>query len=384
MSASEKKTVGRVRTKTYSITLYLVLFAIAIQFGVIVWNFSIRSQVKIDIEAPEIPSEDLSAKTPNPITPTAQPIATEAITTKAAPLGSTSLKPTSTELTSVKDRVETLLSEAQRFLDQGEPSLSRNALLEAESLDPNNIDVLTQLASLAEKIENKQLASDYHKRLSQLTGIPPSSASTTSTTSTLSEKLPPSSNSNPNPNPNANTNSSTLSQANPHELSIKDPIATLAPPVIPIPSTPAPVVSTPTPTLLAVMPSDSSVKKIFVGPLEKKMISTSGAKTEFLLKIPILSNPSSEPIEPGKISIKLYFYELQTDGKIVPSNARLDVSFENKRPNWSTRSEILNALYSLPYSQANRTYYGYRLKIYYRGQFQREISEPENLSEKLP
>ncbi len=358
MNSSHKKTVGRVRTKTYSVTLYLVVLAVAIQFGVIIWNFSIRSQVKIDIQAPELPAEVIIS--PPPDLPE-KSVVTETKATKPAPLGTPIALPSETP--SLKERVQKLLSESQQFLEQGEPSLSRNALLEAESLEPDSIEVIKKIIELAEKIQNKELANEYQKRLTQLTGIshplvsPPVEKILSTPTpipvleSSLSEKnTPPPENSNP-----------SLPPANP-------PIAAIVP----------------TPNIQTLTPSDPSTKKIMIGALEKKSIPSTNAKTEFLLKIPILANPSPEAVEPGKISIKLYFYELQTDGKVVPSNARLDVSFENKRPNWNTRSEILNALYSLPTTQVSRTYYGYRLKIYYKGQFQDEISEPANLNEKLP
>jgi len=360
MNPSPKKTVGRVRTKTYSVTLYLVLLAVAIQFSVIIWNFSIRSQVKIDIQAPELPAEEFIA--PPPVA-APNSVVTETKVTKPAPLGTPIAS--SSETPTLKERVQKLLSESQRFLDQAEPSLARNALLEAESLEPDSIEVITKIIELAEKIQNKELASEYQKRLTQLTGIshPPVSTPVEKTIASLT----------PSPSPSPDSPRAEKTAPNPENTN-----SLLPPKIPPI----APVV--PAPYIQAVTPSDPSAKRIVIGALEKKSIPSTNAKTEFLLKIPILANPSPEGVEPGKISIKLYFYELQTDGKIVPSNARLDVSFENKRPNWSSRSENLNALYSLPTTQASRTYYGYRLKIYYKGQFQDEISEPANLNDKLP
>lgn len=352
MNSSQKK-MGRVRTKTYSITLYLVLLAVAIQFGVIIWNFSIRSQVKIDIEAPEIPvQEAVATSIPDP-----KPVFVQSKPSKPLPLGENS-PPSVSPPPSVNERIQTLLLESQRFLDQGDPSLARNALLQAESLAPENIEVLKKLIELAEKIQNKELAADYHKKLLLITGI-------------------------------------TSDGLTPHPESL--PIQPIAPKELPLtqkleknslsenestPSATPPDVTPPSTQLLPRL--DPSTKKILIGTLEKKIIPSSTAKTEFLLKIPIIASQSTEPIEPGKISIKLYFYEIQSDGKILPSNARLDVSFENRRPTWSNRSEILNALYSLPASQSNRSYYGYRMKVYYKGQFQNEISEPENLNEKFP
>jgi hypothetical protein len=350
MNATPRTPTKRVRTKTYSVTLYLVLLAVAIQFGVIIWNFSIRSQVKIDIQAPELPV------TVEP-TKTTLPLVHESKSSKPEPLG-TAITKTATESISPQDHIQNLLVEAKRFLDQGDNSLARNTLLEAEKIQPDNIDVLTQIVELAEKIQNTDLASDYRSKIKRLT-------------SSTSENAPSSSNT-PDLPPAKSTEVAENSKTSSTPTAPAEDQSTHLLPVLP--PNPSQITST----------GEPSVKRVMIGTSEKRALQSTNAKTEFLLKIPIISTPSSQPIEPGKVSIKLYFYEQQPDGKIIPSTARLDVSFENRRPTWSHGSETLNALYSLPNTQVGRTYYGYRMRIYYKGQFQDEISEPENLNEKYP
>ncbi|MES2309483.1 MAG: hypothetical protein V4507_11565 [Verrucomicrobiota bacterium] len=340
----------RVRTKTYSVTLYLVLFAVAIQFGVIIWNFSIRSQVKIDIQAPELPLA-------NEPTQQTLPVSTESKSNKLEPLGTPSSKPAS-ETISSHDHVQNLLSEAHKFLEQGDTSLARNTLLEAEKIQPNNIEVLTQIADLAEKIQNNELAADYRARIQKL--LANQAESTTASTSTTEASSPKSTEASE-PTKTNSTASTSPEESSNHLL-----------PVLP-----------PNAAQLATV-TETSSKRVMIGTSEKRMLQSATSKTEFLLKIPIIATPAATPIEPGKVSIKLYFYEQQSDGKIIPSTARLDVSFENRRPTWSHSSETLNALYSLPATQVGRSYFGYRMRIYYKGQFQDEVSEPENLNEKYP
>lgn len=339
----------RVRTKTYSTTFFLVIFAVVVQFVIIFWNLRIRSQVIIDtqapalVETPPIQSPLLPSTTPK--TPSSKPL----------PLGVPSAN--TTTLT-ISERVSNLLSEAQKFIEQGDTSLARNALLEAEKIQPENVVVLTELASLAAKIQNKDLEKDYWLKVQQHSA--PGSNSLLESQEKLKNLLPE--------NSLAGTPPLTPPEA-PSHLPTETPPANLTP-ILPIATPP--------------QPEENKTRLFVVGTVERKPLQSLNSKTEFLLKIPIIASPSPQPIEPGKVSIKLYFYEQQADGKIVPSTARLDVSFENRRPTWARNTEILNALYSLPNQATQKNYFGYRMRIYYKGQFQDEVSEPDNLNEKFP
>lgn len=339
----------RVRTKTYTTTLYLVIFAVLIQLAIIFWNFRIRSQVIIDTQAPE-----LAEKAPLPPTSNAS-----SLNQKPAPLGGGSAPSTTL---SVQERSQNLISEAKKFLEQGDVSLARNALLEAEKLQPQNTETLTLLAELAGRINNQSLAIDYWNKILRSPNLD------SSLQQIAQEKI-------------QQYSSEKLNLTPPVTASPSEPLATL-------PSEPPKEASSTPTNLTPVLPPPSApenrARTLYIGTAEKKSLQSSSSKTEFILKIPIISAPGPQPVEPGKVSIKLYFYEQQSDGKIVPSTARLDVSFENRRPTWSRNTEILNALYSLPLSQRDKNYFGYRMRIYYKGEFQDEINEPEDLNEKYP
>ncbi len=96
---------------------------------------------------------------------------------------------------------------------------------------------------------------------------------------------------------------------------------------------------------------------------------------------------ASLAIDPGKVGIKLFFYDQIQGGVIVPTNAHLDVAFEGSRVSWANgRSEVLRAVYQRPAdaSPGAQSYYGYVFRLYYDGSLVEERSDPTSLLSLFP
>ncbi|HEY8966740.1 MAG TPA: hypothetical protein VIM58_09865, partial [Candidatus Methylacidiphilales bacterium] len=104
----------------------------------------------------------------------------------------------------------------------------------------------------------------------------------------------------------------------------------------------------------------------------------------FSLRIPIVcAVHDGTRIDPGKVGIKLYFYDRLPDGAISPTSAKIDVSFEGGRATWQDgRTETLRAFYRRkadPTAKGAPVYHGYVFRLTYDNVVQDERSEPAAL-----
>ncbi len=339
----------RVRPKTYSIAFYLVILFILLQVGIVIWAFVLRKQVLVDVQAPELYQQSLAVSTTNSTRPPKPADLVIPDSRKPEPIrpqadSRATLNPAVVAKLKVEadpvERIKNLQTEAQRWREQGERKLALNALQEAERINPRQSQTLLQQAELAEAMENLPRARDYWKRLSDL-GVEAGS---------LRE----------------------VAQARFQAL---DKLI--------VPETP------PEPPA-RVEPPPKPAHPLAIGKIEQIPVQNTQSITEFLLRIPIQSTTPGTVIEPGKVAIKLYFYDQLADGKIVPSIAKLKVAFEGIKQTWTKSDEVLVARYSLPRSisatapGSERKFYGYRMRIYYRGELQDETAEPKELVERFP
>ena len=116
------------------------------------------------------------------------------------------------------------------------------------------------------------------------------------------------------------------------------------------------------------------------------------------LRVPILARPGRH-VEVEEVTIQVYFYDRLKDGNIVETNA--DVSYawvpranaEGELPvDWSSpEPEVLDASYAQPEPDANdpstmepRNYFGYVVRVYYKGELNATYADPIRLLNQFP
>jgi len=397
-SPSSGASSKRLRPKTYIAALYFTLGIVLIQvafFGSIFW---LRHKVKIDTRSPA-PAFGHDLILPRAAAP--------ALGT-AAPLGPAPVLPTpitlqptlgSARLPVPVDTVQEIADLDQKaygYMQQGEYDMAWVALLQAENIDSRHLPTLRYEAELAEAEADWNKAAGYWQRIVDLGPDAGDFAATASSrlaaarahlmTATLSEaqaKVSP---------PSApvkalgSTNAVTVTHPAPSSPVIPPapqasaPVqaqASTPPPVSPSPVAPAP------PTSMA-----GNAGAVFhVSPGERVPLTGNAALSGFTLRLPIVPGNAAAAIDPGKVGIKLFFYDQISGGVIVPTNAHLEVAFENPHVSWANgRSEVLRALYqrtadSTPGAQS---YYGYVFRLYYDGNLVEERSDPASLLALFP
>jgi hypothetical protein len=113
--------------------------------------------------------------------------------------------------------------------------------------------------------------------------------------------------------------------------------------------------------------------------------------THFILRVPIRGK-RTEKIAVGDVDIQVFFYD-QVDGKtIVQTDADLNSNFTSPPVDWSgIDPETLEVEYHLqpPIGRAagrseKREYFGYVVRVYYKGELQDVRALPESLKDEFP
>jgi tetratricopeptide (TPR) repeat protein len=222
----------------------------------------------------------------------------------------------------LEERIAALNDEALRFEAQGEYGLAQRALAEAEKLDPTNGRTLANLARLAEAENKLELADRYWKRIVEL-------GSAAGDTYWLAE----------------------------HRISQR-----------------------------LAQTGGAGTPLLRVGAAQRSIFEKSPQRERFAIYLPIRLCRRDRGVNPGKVNIKLYFYDRLPDGRITPTKAKLRVAFENGRPTWSQGGvEVLWATYESDRSvTGGGEFYGYLARIYYDGVLQDEEAEPPQLLVQVP
>jgi tetratricopeptide (TPR) repeat protein len=324
----------RVRTRTYSIGLYLVVFVILLQISAVVSVFWLRRAVQVDLEAPRLRATSVVALPAPPLPPPpADPIppTTPAPVKPARPQPESQvLQPQASgrlDLAAALDpqaRILALNIEARRFQSEGDADLARAALLEAENLSPSHPATLRLSAEIAEQQGDRARALTYWQRLLALG-----------------------------------------SAAAEHSE-----IAGLRVQVLSAP--PAPTRTIPNSLLSA-------------GPIELTVTLDNETTYEFNLKIPITRQANAPEIKPADVAIKLYFYDLNEKGEIIPTSAARKTFWLGNNPDWLKQSvEVLGASYRLTRSAADNKFFGYVFRLYYQGRLQDEKGQPARILAMFP
>jgi len=385
----------RLRPKTYILAVYITLAVALIQVMVLVSIFWLRHKVKIDTRSPApAMGHDLIPVPPALSMPGAAAPAPPA----PAPI---TLEPTlgAARLSVPVDpmqRIADLDREAYGYMQQGEYDLARVALLEAENIDARHPLTLRYEAELAEAEADWNRSAGYWQRIvdlgpdaGDLKATAPQRLAAArahlmaATLAAAQAKISPP----PAPaKPAAPLNAAAANHPAP---------VSSAPAASPVPapaqaqaSAPAPAMVPPPSAASSAPSTGADAGTVFhVSPAESVPLTGNAELSGFTLRLPIVPANAAVAIDPGKVGIKLFFYDQIQGGVIVPTNAHLAVAFENPRATWlNGRSEVLRAVYQRPTDAAPgaQSYYGYVFRLYYDGNLVEERSDPASLLSLFP
>jgi tetratricopeptide (TPR) repeat protein len=312
----------RLRPKTYSLAIYLVIAVIFMQIAALVSVFWFRHRVvSVDTNAPELGATLTTTTVPSPIR-------------LLAPLPPAVEEPRNLELPAqvgrlnvqraqdVTARIAGLNEESTKFRQQGEFKLAAAALQEAEKLDPKNGLTLTSLALLAEAENQREAAVGYWQRIVEV-------GPTLGTAYMLAKE----------------------------RLIVANQTA-----------------------------KAGGRQALFIDSIQQVNAAENlpaGFATQ--LKISIGSRGAESALDPSKVSVQLYFYDRRGDGKVVPTATPPRITWVDKKLDWlDPQNETLLADYRLTAGADNRQYFGYVLRIWYRGVLQDERVEPLDLLQLVP
>jgi hypothetical protein len=112
------------------------------------------------------------------------------------------------------------------------------------------------------------------------------------------------------------------------------------------------------------------------------------------LAVPISARPGSH-VDPRDVVIQVFFYEMLRDGSVVETNANVTSSWARRQNadgevqpvDWSTAApETLEVTYAQPEfdskdprSRERRNYFGYSVRVYYKGVLNAKFADPARL-----
>lgn len=119
---------------------------------------------------------------------------------------------------------------------------------------------------------------------------------------------------------------------------------------------------------------------------------------QFKLRVPIHCVPGGK-VSPDEVVIQVFFYDQFKDGSLAQTNAevssswatRLDEAGEESEINWSSaEGETLEISYAQvepeagTRQQSKRNYFGYIVRVYYKGELNANTAEPSRLLKQFP
>jgi hypothetical protein len=111
------------------------------------------------------------------------------------------------------------------------------------------------------------------------------------------------------------------------------------------------------------------------------------AAKKFALTVPIRAR-MAEPVAVREMKVFVLFYERMNGKEITRTIANVSNRWTSQPVDWKDGdTETLEVSYELPAQQAHtehREYYGYIVRLYYRGELQDTKAEPASLNQKFP
>jgi hypothetical protein len=109
-----------------------------------------------------------------------------------------------------------------------------------------------------------------------------------------------------------------------------------------------------------------------------------GASKKFTLRVPIKARFGTH-IDANDLAIQVRFYDVVDSARVETTGANVSYRWGTPPPDWSEGdTEELLAHYELPVEKRNRKYFGYLVRLYYKGELQSAVGTPETLEQKYP
>jgi len=322
----------RLRPKTYSIAIYVVVFFLFVEVCFLLSVFWFRQQFTLETQGPAMP-------------PVAEADATP--TASSQPSDNPSARLPVPKVATREDRILQLNDQARKFRMNGQLALSRTTLQQALELDPNYPNTLMGLAMIEEDQDKYRSALSYWKKISALPNLSQvQSQLARERIAMLEDRI----------RAEAATQPQEASVPPPPTVTVRKPevsITQVAPKLISIPD----VIQTP--SVLPSVPENITL--------------------DFQLK----ANSPTQYIIPSKMRIQIFLYDQLSTGERVPDV--ISARFTNSNPfSQPGATETLEVNYSRSAQKdfQQRAFYGYIMRVYYNGELQDEkASSPELLKQ---
>ena len=318
----------RVRPKTYTVAIYLVIGIVLLQVGMLISVFWLRAMVvAVNVHLPKARLGHFSNVPVSPrVTLPELPRLPGLATSGAAP-GLLRVPGT----TDVLQQVSTFNDEAQLLLHQNDLRHAAQVLNQAEDLDPRNPTTLQNLAETYYLMNDSPRAKVYWQRLADL-------------------------------GPGVGRVYG-LAQDHVMLLSTTAEAKTLAE------SSPFP-------------------RNIYIDAVEKTPVETASGKPYFRLRTVLVRKDSTAQFEQKRLQVYVIFYLKNSSGEFVPDLGQHKGAFEDTFLFWNkTTREPFGVDYLLPApGEENKSgeYYGFVIGIYYDKVLQDARSEPSDFVRRMP
>lgn len=108
------------------------------------------------------------------------------------------------------------------------------------------------------------------------------------------------------------------------------------------------------------------------------------ASKKFTLRIPMKAR-SGAKISVNDLTIQVHFYDVVDTSRVERTGANVASRWSTAPADWlESDTEVLEVDFDLPVEKKNRKYYGYLVRLYYKGALQASAGTPDVLIEKYP
>lgn len=323
----------RVKNPVWKFTLWFLILVIAGQLLWVVFSIPVfRWQVQVETQlAREINTRRRNQITAQPreLPPDMRPSPAQQALQQAAPLPaappvvpSLAIRLAPIEPENHIPEVEKLLQAAREFRTMGDVILAREKLREAVRLEPKHPESLSELASLYESMNDWNAAKEAWHDLRQLGD----------TTSPLT----------------------VLAQDHLLEIERRETQAALE---------------------RQSRSRDALPRSLTIAGVRPEA-DQGGYKS---LRVTIAPNLTESSVAPSDVKFQVYFFEADAE-KIQPARGTVKVDFLTLPINWSNGESEEMLARAGPFGPSPFDYYGYLIRVYYRGQLQDEVSDPPQLA----
>lgn len=322
----------------------------AVQLAAICWAFIARFHAPPTVIAAQVTESDEETPTgrvaPIPVPDfSADPLSDATAAAESAPLSPTTApRPTPIPIQPPKpmdavtaDRFNELIEQGRAYRERGDTGTALTRFREAQALDSRNPRALTEMATTFEKMSLPDRANEQWKRvydLGESAGVHYTAAE------------------------------AKLKAAQANELSRVVMSQTAA-------------------------PSEETTgiaKGAMLGLADIKIDEQKavGASKKFAMHLPIKTRFGAK-IDANELVIQVHFFDVVDSARVERTSANVHSVWGAPPPDWAEGdTEELEVVYELPAEKRNRKYFGYLVRLYYKGELQTSAGTPESLLKKYP